>query len=77
MKKKICKNCKFWERGTNTPFGERYDPYGDCKNEKIACNFPSKEDEKTPNFLFALPNSENYGISFYIGEDFGCIHWNK
>jgi len=62
----LCKNCAHWERSDAC--------YGECNNNKIDCSFPSGNEEK-PDYLYCLPNNDNYGISFTIGEEFGCIHW--
>lgn len=68
--KKICKNCKWYEKES---YQEESDFYGCCCNDdKIYhANEPNKKDECA---ISAYPFD---GASLTVGENFGCIHFKK
>ena len=66
-----CKNCKYFD-------GNPADAWGYCNNEEIfqdASDFIIiKPTEKT---LFRYMDSEQYGASFEVHENFGCVGFRK
>lgn len=76
--KKICKNCKYYEKGEFAEF------YGECSNprfeyETASCYERYKKEQKKPilkDKLFYM-DYEGYDASIEVGEEFGCIHFEN
>lgn len=72
--KKICKNCKYYEKG------EFYNHYGTCSNEKIEYNDFFSDIINKPEFAkdkLLYADYEGYNASVDVGEEFGCIHFKR
>lgn len=61
---KICKNCKYFSK-------DKDENYGDCVNEHFVY------DETTPINGLMYADYEGYAANFYVGEEFGCIHFER
>lgn len=75
VNKKVCKNCKYYSKGEFTKF------YGNCSNPKFEYEIASfyEKYHKGPKFkdkLFYM-DYEGYSADFEVGEEFGCIHFEK
>jgi hypothetical protein len=63
---KICKNCVSFETK------EKNGKFGSCYNEKLAYGEEVK-DRKDDMLIYY--DYESYDAGFYVGINFGCIHW--
>lgn len=61
---KICKNCKYFLKDEDNN-------YGDCENAHFVY------DETTPINGLMYVDYEGYAANFYVGEEFGCIHFER
>jgi hypothetical protein len=62
---KICKNCKYFSQGD-------YNKIGFCANEHFVYETLAKD---TPINGLSYWDYECYAAGFYVGEEFGCIHF--
>ena len=70
--KKICKNCKYYEGYTDDIYIE--DDKGSCSCPKII----NDEPEKLPlNDKAEYTDYEGYMAYFFVGKNFGCIHFKS
>lgn len=77
----ICKNCRFWVRSNQKDVL----PYiGTCSNENIrdiSSNFSiwdgSIESAEMKSNQLGAHDFEAYQTIIYVGEDFGCIHFEE
>jgi hypothetical protein len=65
-----CKNCKYWERETDSG-KEEY--YGGCSNEKLV----DTNIAYIPVDGLGTHDYEGYMSGFRTGENFGCIHFEN
>ncbi len=59
-----CKDCRFWEKGRQTPLGQ-------CSCPKMMYGYGTNDRECMPDGVM-LENDEGWGM--YTGPMFGCIH---
>ena len=60
-----CKNCKYWTR-------QKSENFGYCSSSKLGYGCPiTKGDE------VSYTDIECYGAVLELGENFGCIHFEK
>lgn len=78
MKKRICKNCKFFDKLDDCKH------YGECTNTKMEyetayCYEKHKEEkqEKIEKDKLFYMDYEGYSAGVEVGEEFGCIHFIK
>jgi hypothetical protein len=64
-----CKNCK-WFIPANHIFDTRKN-YNTCDNP----NFVYVGSSPVPDHGLGYWDYESYSAGFYVGEEFGCIHW--
>lgn len=64
--KKLCKNCRHWERNEQTLEGR-------CESEK----FVYQEAEQNSSDHLVYWDYESYSAGFRTAENFGCIHFQK
>ena len=67
---KICKNCKHFGYLENIVNSN----YGECNCNKFEYGGAS-EMEETDKLFYS--DYEGYDANFMVGENFGCIHWEK
>lgn len=72
MKKKTCKNCIFWERYLGLAWNSKY---GKCYNYKFKDKL-TEVDAITDDELHYMDANEYYAV-FEVGQNFGCIHFEK
>lgn len=70
-----CSDCLFWERLSGHWISEIGTVFGECDCPKVA-----GWDDRKRDSLYLYPTGdfghESAGL-LYVGEDFGCIHWEK
>jgi len=69
MIEKLCKNCKYY---TAPEKGLEKKDTGHCDCEKFVYD---KGKIYPLNDKLEYWDSENYGAGFYVGSNFGCIHF--
>ena len=72
IKKKICKNCKWYgykNTAINAKLNNTRHNYGTCSCKKMEYNYEPEEDGLCVDDDFAA------NVEIYVGENFGCIHW--
>lgn len=62
-----CKDCKCWERWKG-------EIYGQCDSLKVA--YGHEHEIKVGDEAFYM-DCETYGAGLFLGENFGCIHFEK
>ena len=74
-----CKDCKFYKYDSiDEIWNDNYSKVlkeivrGECYNEKFRFDYNLKEDDE-----FVYYDSEFYKGGFYVGEEFGCIHFKR
>lgn len=73
--KKICKNCKYYN-AYNENDGRDVIGYGICENPKFVYDCASCMHNKTKDMLLYM-DYEGYEASVEMGEEFGCIHFER
>ena len=63
---KHCEDCRYWVRVDTEHFGR-------CRNQKIA--FDVSMHGPAVDGL-AYWDSDGYGATVYMGNEFGCVHWD-
>lgn len=64
---KVCKNCKSWEKSGLMR--------GECLNKEKLANAGNKNEVPIDGLLYGDGADEQRAF-LYIGEDFGCIHFD-
>lgn len=68
---KVCKNCKHYV----APRGDdKKDDLGECNCNKF---FYDNNELRPLNDKLEYWDYEGYSAGFYVGKNFGCIHFNK
>lgn len=75
-RKKVCKNCNFFEKLDDCKF------YGICKNKKFEyeaayCYEKNTKKEKIEKDKLFYMDYEGYNAGVEVGEEFGCIHFEN
>jgi len=70
--KKICKNCKYY-KAPKTRLGKIEDS-GSCRCKKFVYN-NNMDDIYPLNDKLEYYDYESYQAGFYVGQNFGCIHF--
>ena len=72
--KNRCKNCKYFKRNTHRLYSDKY---GECNCSKFMYGSSYEEEciKSTDNLLYQ--DYEGYSASLEVGEDFGCVHFEK
>lgn len=73
MQKHICKNCKYYFKFVDKPYKPQ--KYGDCNCEKF--EYEEYGNYKNIKDKLVYSDYEGYSAYFYVGEEFGCIHWKQ
>jgi len=69
---KICKNCKFYRP-------HKKEVYGQCKKLKIINGDTINPNQyaATDDFILLFLGSGFWEVDKFVGENFGCVHWEK
>ena len=70
--KKICKKCKYFTQDKD----DKELGYGQCECEKMIYDTAYCRKPKEKDLLFYM-DYEGYNAGIEVGEEFGCIHFNK
>lgn len=76
MKKKICKNCKYYKKYEDCNY------YGECtSNHQIYdtayCYEKNTKKELIHKNLLLYMDYEYYNAGVEVGEEYGCVHFEK
>ena len=72
---KICKNCKFYKAPINN-YNIKKDR-GECSSSKIVYDPDCDKKIHPLNDKLEYSDHDGYDAYFYVGENFGCINWEK
>lgn len=71
-----CKNCKYFIRN-NIDNGWGNNKYGSCNCDKFVYGGSYEKEKVGQNDRLFYEDFESYSAGFEVGENFGCIHWEK
>ena len=71
---KLCKNCKFYSKPEEDWIKE---DRGNCSCDKFVYNVDMKITDYPLNDRLEYWDYESYSAGFYVGSNFGCIHFLK
>lgn len=78
--KKLCKNCKYFERNKESYHSNKY---GECSCNKFVYGTSFIHNEEKYNDFsneadtLLYQDYEGYSADFEVGENFGCVHWKE
>lgn len=75
-----CKNCKYFQHDYNNDYSwkEKYEyNYGECRCNKFEYEETYNYEEKKETDKLLYYDYESYSAGFFVGKDFGCIHFKK
>lgn len=64
-----CKSCKWWNV-------ERFLGFCDSEKFKLGYNLPGAKDDEVV-IMIDQNDADDMGGAFFVGADFGCIHWEQ
>ena len=70
--KKICKNCKYYN--DDNQYG-KVKSYGECDCSKFIYDYDYEHCKEKDVLIYY--DYESYNAGFKVGEEFGCIHFER